>query len=812
MKISFVIAAYNAAEYLSKCLQSILSQGFADFEILVIDDGSTDETGAIARRHAAERPEIRVFRQENGGQGSARNRGVREASGDYIWFVDSDDWLVDNAGARIVAILEREAPDVLVVNFRSVLPDGRTAPSHLVPAKLAGRIFDPNESAQAFATVSCWQAPPWRLVAKRTLIVDNDIEFATGVFYEDHPFAIHLMMLATRVYLYAPVVYNYFQRPGSTTKNNDRKVFDFLQIRRECLSLFRRFDKLQAFQPIVLGYVLPRDFYFGHVGPEYQLEFLKRLRNDLTEDEAAYVRAAGIDAYNQFLKAVETVDPSLLAPAAVPGPRSWRERLTIGGARRFLARMKGAAAARVYGYLARIRQQVAERANPPQPSVDRTGRRYLQKGEGVRVEAINIDVRTAAENRPYVIVGDDSHIGGTFVFERGVGEIRIGSRSSIGGGCLLICSQPEGISIGDNVMLSWNCTLIDSNMHSLDPDIRATDAFDWKCGLDVGRIGEFKDWTDVAAGPIRIKDNAWLGFDVSVAKGVTIGKGAVIGSRSHVTRDVPDYCVFAGAPAKFVSLVPRKRWDWEELVCALNADPSKEALLKDAYLHRDLKSSVASFRTSGEFYETLQELKRLAPDAKKVVDVGGGNGVMSAAFALEGFDVTLVEPGEGELTGTAGARAIPRLMGDPMGQKIAENMKVKTSKVESFYGDGGFEIGYCRQMLHHLDDLDAGLASIRALLKDGALALFVREHVVFDEEDRDRFLKYHPFHKYVGNEFAYSAAQYEKAIEQAGFELLKTYKFADSSMNFHPHTAEIAHSLDEREIAGRPYSFIARKV
>lgn len=811
MKISFIIAAYNAEAYISKCLDSILSQRFEDFEIIVIDDGSTDKTAAIAGEYAKKHSAILLLSQSNSGQGHARNAGVSAATGDYIWFVDSDDWIVEGARARIQHILDELTVDVLVVNFQFAFEDQRVVLSNMAPGKLAGRIFNPSVDPQTFATVSCWQAPPWRLITRRSIIVDNEIKFATGVFYEDHPFAIQLMLLARRVYLYSPVAYSYFQRSSSTTKNNDRKVFDFLTIRRECLALFERFNMTEEMWPIVLGYILPRDFYFGHVGPEYQVEFLKRLKADLTNDQIVFAQNCGIGAYDLFLQATLAMDPSILIDRALM-KRTWRERLTIGGAKRFLARRRESVKSRIYGWAAAFRQRISERANPVPRGVDRTGNRYLEKGANVRVEAIHIDVRTAPEERPYVFVGDESHIGGRFVFERGIGEIRIGSRSSIGGGCLLICSQEEGITIGDNVMLSWNCTLIDSNMHSLDPEIRATDAFDWKCGLDAGRIGEYKDWTDVAAAPIVIKNNAWLGFDVSVAKGVTIGKGAVVGSKSHVTRDVPDYCVFGGAPARFVSLVPRKNWTWEELICAMNADPSKQDLLRSAYLLGDLKSSLVNFRTSGEFYETLQEIKRRAPGKKKIVDVGGGNGVMSVAFALEGFDVTLVEPGVGRLTGTAAAKKAVRIAAEEIDPLVDSRFSVFEGAIESFQPEKKFDLAYCRQVVHHLVDIETGLSRIGDLLAGGGLAFFVREHVVADDAELDQFLKSHPFHRYVRNEFAYPVQRYEDAIKASGFELLATYAFNQSRINFHPHTQEEVQAFGDKDIAGAPYTFIARKI
>ncbi|EIM73464.1 galactoside O-acetyltransferase [Nitratireductor aquibiodomus RA22] len=174
------------------------------------------------------------------------------------------------------------------------------------------------------------------------------------------------------------------------------------------------------------------------------------------------------------------------------------------------------------------------------------GSRYLSKGAGCIVDQIYIDVRVKPEQRPYVVVGDNSIVSGSYVFERGVGKITIGDGSSIGGGSLLICSQDDGIAIGSHVMLSWNVTVIDSNAHSLNPDIRKMDAYAWKLGLETGQIGAYKDWGNVSSKPIVIEDQVWVGFGSAILKGVTIGKGAVVAAGSVVTKDVPPYVIVGG--------------------------------------------------------------------------------------------------------------------------------------------------------------------------------------------------------------------------------------------------------------------------
>lgn len=97
IKISVIVPVYKAEKYLRKCVDSILAQTFRDFEVLLVDDGSPDKSGAICDEYAGKDPRVRVFHKENGGVSSARNKGIDEARGEWITFVDADDWLPEDA-------------------------------------------------------------------------------------------------------------------------------------------------------------------------------------------------------------------------------------------------------------------------------------------------------------------------------------------------------------------------------------------------------------------------------------------------------------------------------------------------------------------------------------------------------------------------------------------------------------------------------------------------------------------------------------------------------------------------------------------
>lgn len=163
-----------------------------------------------------------------------------------------------------------------------------------------------------------------------------------------------------------------------------------------------------------------------------------------------------------------------------------------------------------------------------------------------------LNIYTLNPDKKYLEVGDNSLIQGIFMFERDTGYIKVGQRSFIGGGSILI--SIKHISIGNDVMIAWGCTVIDHDSHSVYWEDRKNDVL--QCREDyVNTPNNFianKDWSKVNKAPIIIQDKAWIGLRSIILKGVTIGEGAVIGAGSVVTKDIPAYHIACGNPAKVI--------------------------------------------------------------------------------------------------------------------------------------------------------------------------------------------------------------------------------------------------------------------
>lgn len=172
----------------------------------------------------------------------------------------------------------------------------------------------------------------------------------------------------------------------------------------------------------------------------------------------------------------------------------------------------------------------------------------------ILLNGLSLRFDTWQENRKYVQIGRLCMINANFIFESEKGQIAIGNNVQMGGVTLISRTM---ISIGNDVTMAWGITIYDHNSHSIYWEDRCLDnrqAYEDYLRY-AGKSVMNKNWEKVSSRPIRIEDKVWIGFDVTILKGVTIGEGAVIGAKSVVTKDVPPWSVAAGNPAKVVKIL-----------------------------------------------------------------------------------------------------------------------------------------------------------------------------------------------------------------------------------------------------------------
>lgn len=284
-QFSIIIPVYNTEDYLEGCLRSAMAQTLRDIEIIVIDDGSTDASPAIAARLAEEDHRIRLLRQENGGQGVARNRGLECARGHYVMFLDSDDTLNPQSCEIVARAFARGQADV--VSFGLSFETSEGAP---VAVRGAGRtcesrqpdIFIDAMLDRAFLSSPCNKG------YRRHLLIDQGIRFPPLRAYEDSLFSRHVALHAQHVTYIPDILYRAVTRSGSTTRNLSIRNF---QIAADLIERERQlFD--HAVDPAIFGAHVVR--FFAH------LLILAAFRIDDPADRAgcrALADAAGFADY-----------------------------------------------------------------------------------------------------------------------------------------------------------------------------------------------------------------------------------------------------------------------------------------------------------------------------------------------------------------------------------------------------------------------------------------------------------------------------------------------------------------------------------
>ncbi len=209
---SIIIPVYNVEEYLCECVQSVVNQSFDDYEILLIDDGSTDGSGKLCDKLANQFGKITVYHKKNGGSSDARNYGIKHAKGTYIAFIDSDDyWISTDALTIINRYLQNKPVDILCFNYVKKINNKYSQP--YFPDKLVMKDTDnPNEF---FSKHQLWSCSAWNKIVRTELLTTNDLFFRSGVTSEDIEWCARLL-IASKSIAYADFVgYCYRMRKNS---------------------------------------------------------------------------------------------------------------------------------------------------------------------------------------------------------------------------------------------------------------------------------------------------------------------------------------------------------------------------------------------------------------------------------------------------------------------------------------------------------------------------------------------------------------------------------------------------------------------
>lgn len=237
--ISVIVPVYNAEEYLPACLDSILNQDLREIEIIVIDDGSTDESGKIADRYAAEDPRIRVIHQENAHLSASRNAGMQLAIGEYIAFIDADDWIETDMFSSMYKVAQREKSDVVICSVTLEFTKDNSVYFEKVGQEYTER--DTGHFYSLFIELSQLHLfnYAWNKIYRTQMLRDCMLSFQVEAPFEDIAFNLQVLKVIQVISVLPGTYYHYIHRDVQTILSSYRPRF--LEAHKQKEEVFQSF-------------------------------------------------------------------------------------------------------------------------------------------------------------------------------------------------------------------------------------------------------------------------------------------------------------------------------------------------------------------------------------------------------------------------------------------------------------------------------------------------------------------------------------------------------------------------------------------
>ncbi|WP_347216858.1 glycosyltransferase family 2 protein [Chryseobacterium sp.] len=234
-RISIIVPVYNVENYLTKCLDSLVNQSHQNIEILVVDDGSKDNSGEIIKNYAGKYPEkIKALTKENGGLSDARNFGLDRATGDYIGFVDSDDYVTETMFEEMLQMAEKHQAGIVICNIQKVDENGQVTQKLTQIPNMPEKI-KLEDHFSVFSDISYFACN--KLFRKELF---NQKRFKKGVHFEDIQLVPQLLLECETIAQTQNFHYQYLERTDSITKTHTEKGLDILKAVQDVENVFNQ--------------------------------------------------------------------------------------------------------------------------------------------------------------------------------------------------------------------------------------------------------------------------------------------------------------------------------------------------------------------------------------------------------------------------------------------------------------------------------------------------------------------------------------------------------------------------------------------
>ena len=287
IKISVIIPVYNVEKYIKQCLDSIVNQTLEDIEIICIDDGSTDNSPYILEKYAIKDDRIIVITNDHKGAGAARNSGLRIAKGNYISFVDSDDWIGISAYEKLYnAAISKDADMVFfkMLNYSNEHAEFYNTDYYdltCIKKFFTNLTYNYHDFRNQLFRIA---VSPCNKIYKRSFLERINAKFPEGLIFEDNPFFYNNILNAEKVLLYDK--YLYFRRriKNSVMSSLNSKHFDIISISNEIINVFKNNNLFEEFKKNLFNrkIILIKNTVYGRLDEKYKSDFFKCLKEDFS--------------------------------------------------------------------------------------------------------------------------------------------------------------------------------------------------------------------------------------------------------------------------------------------------------------------------------------------------------------------------------------------------------------------------------------------------------------------------------------------------------------------------------------------------
>lgn len=275
IRLSVIVPIYNVENYLERCIKSILAFKDAGTEVILVNDGSTDSSGVICEKYKSI-PGVTVITKENGGLSDARNAGLELASGEYVWFVDSDD--AANLDMKKFAEVIQYEPDILCANYSICQSEKYTLVEQtcLSPEKE----YTGPSALKLMLKENQYYVAVWRNIFRREYLREHNFKFRKGIYHEDEQITPYLFLQANKVMLLNQSIYNYYIRDDSisSSKNWKKNIQDIFSVFYENAESFINNVKDEQLKKLLMNDIVRKMIYHlckHQVPREYAKQYIR---------------------------------------------------------------------------------------------------------------------------------------------------------------------------------------------------------------------------------------------------------------------------------------------------------------------------------------------------------------------------------------------------------------------------------------------------------------------------------------------------------------------------------------------------------